>query len=122
MKKLLVLIILMSTKLYAFQSERDTTIIEYQDKGLNKKVVITSPKGKSFVFPKNMNVRQILKALDVDSLEREKVWVLLDKGENYAVVIDREGDKISITAGKINGDKDAIVSYTPAEKAKDFDI
>lgn len=126
MKKLLLLFILLSSKAFAFQT--DTTIVEFVDKAIQKKVKIVSKDGERFVYPKVLNFKNVLKAFNVDSLEREKAWIIVSKDDSQdstLVLINRSGKSISVTSRKLNGSivtDDDIKTYEPNSSSKDFDI
>jgi hypothetical protein len=129
MKKLLILLFLISTRAFAFQS--DTTIVEFVDKAIQKKIKITSKDGERFVYPQSLNFKNALKAFNIDSLEREKAWVIIAKDNNRAdtlVVVSRSGNSITITSRSLNGalnsenDDDEIRSFEPSNGKKEFDV
>ena len=129
MKKLLIILILLSSKAFAFQT--DTTIVEFVDKDIQKKVKIVSKDGERFVYPKILNLRNALKAFNVDSLEREKAYIIVSKDndqDDTLVLVSRSGKSITITSRKLNGtivtgnDDDDIKTYEPTAGSKDFDI
>jgi hypothetical protein len=129
MKKLLILFVLLSSKVFAFQS--DTTIVEFVDKDIQKKVKIVSKDGERFVYPKVLSLRNVLKAFNVDSLEREKAYIIVSKDnsqDDTLVLVNRSGNSISVTSRKINGnvirggENDDIKTYEPKSGSKDFDI
>jgi len=122
MKKLLFLLLLLSAKGFAFQS--DTTIIEYNDNVFHKKIKVKSDKSVNVVYPRTLNIHHVLKAFDVDSTERERVWVFLERSRNTRdtlVTVSRSGDRITVTTRNLPGaiPDDEIVSYEPK---RDFDV
>lgn len=126
MKKLLFLLLLLSAQGFAFQS--DTTIIEYNDNVFHKKIKVKSDKSVNVVYPLILNINHVLKAFDVDSTERERVWILLEKSRSSRdtlVVVSRSGDRVTVTtrnlAADVNIPDDEIVTYESNDK-RDFDI
>lgn len=127
MKKLFIILLFLSTRVLAFQS--DTTIVEFEDKSILKKIKITSPQGETFIYPRNLSLKNVLKALNVDSLERERAWVLVSKGKNSQdtlIVVNKVGNKVTITSRDLSGnvtfnDDEEIKTYESKDK-RDFDV
>ncbi len=126
MKKLLFLLLMISAQGFAFQS--DTTIIEYNDNVFHKKVKVKSDKSVNVVYPRILNINHVLKAFDVDSAERERVWILLEKSRSSRdtlVAVSRRGDRITVTTRNLNAGAepgpDEIVSFEPNTR-RDFDV
>ena len=126
MKKLLLLLLLLSAKGFAFQS--DTTIIEYNDNVFHKKIKVKSDRSVNVVYPRIMNINHVLKAFDVDSTERDRVWVLLEKSRNSRdtlAVVSRSGDRLTVTtrslAAAVEPGPDEIVSFEDNNR-RDFDV
>jgi len=124
MKKLLFLSLFVSAQ--AFSSPSDTTIIEYNDNVFHKKIKVKSDKSFNVVYPRVLNVHHVLKAFDVDSTERERVWALLEKSrhpQDTLVTVSRTGDRITVFTRSLSGTAtdDEIVSYEPNDK-RDFDV
>ncbi len=126
MKKLLFLSLLLSVQ--AFASPSDTTIIEYNDNVFHKKIKVKSDKSFDVAYPRVLNIHHVLKAFDVDSVERERVWVLLEKSRNSRdtlMTLSRSGDRVTITtrdfSTAVNAPDDEIVSYESNDK-KGFDV
>ncbi len=126
MKKLILLTLLISSKVFAFQN--DTTIVEFEDKAFNKKIRVVSKSGESFVYPKVLNLKSVLKGLNVDSLEREKAWILVSKTKKSTdtlMVVNRSGNNITITSrdlkANLETNDDEIITYESSDE-KDFDV
>jgi hypothetical protein len=101
MKKLIILIGLLSYHVAEAKYESDTTIIEFNDKTSNTKVKVIENSNKTIELPKILNLNNILKAVGVDSSEREKAIVLVTKGANGSksdtvLVVSQEGSRIKI--------------------------
>ncbi|MCD8539513.1 MAG: hypothetical protein LRY55_06900 [Leadbetterella sp.] len=127
MKKLLFLLLLLSAKGFAFQS--DTTVIEYNDNVFHKKIKVKSNRSVNILYPRVLNINQVLKAFDVDSSERERVWVLLEKSRNTRdtlAVVSRSGDRVTIITRDLanhveEAAREEIISFEPNTK-RDFDV
>ncbi len=77
----------------------DTTVIEFTDKGIKKRITVYTTHSKSFDVPKVLNLENLLKEIGVDSTEREKALILIGKDnskQDTIFVISREGNKIKI--------------------------
>lgn len=121
MKKLLFVLCLLSAgKLFAFQT--DSTIVEFEDKSINRKITVSSGKDLLLVIPKEMTLRQVLKAFKVDSLDREKVQVRIVAGENQVIIFNKDGDKINILAGKTIDENEEIKKFEPTKKEFEIEI
>ncbi len=85
----------------------DTTIVEFNDKSIKKKVVVYSndKSEKSIEIPKSLNLDNLLRDIGVDSLERKRIFLLVKDSKNKQdtlVAITSEGNKIKIvTKGNI---------------------
>lgn len=85
----------------AFAQKGDTTVIEYTDKGIKKRITILTQSDKKFEAPKVLNLDNILTQIGVDTNERKRAIVLIENGENEKdtiLVFDKSGDKIKIIA------------------------
>lgn len=99
MKKLILLATYLGIQTAAIAMPKDTTIIEFDDKSSKSKVKVISGDKKTFEIPKSLNLNNILKALGVDSSEREKAYVLISKKadkQDTILVVSQEGQKIKI--------------------------
>jgi hypothetical protein len=101
MKKVLTFVLLMA----GFQSfatiKSDTTVIEFVDKGMKKRLSVQS-ESKSFTFkiPSNLNLESLLKEIGVDSTERKKTILMVENGgkKDTIIAISRDGHTIKIVA------------------------
>jgi hypothetical protein len=100
MKKLLLITLLTG---YQFASasvaSRDTTIIEFNDKSTNNKVKVITNNNKTVELPKSLNLENVLKAIGVDSNERERALVVISQGgakKDTLLLLSREGQRIKI--------------------------
>jgi hypothetical protein len=78
---------------------RDTTIVEFSDTTVNKKVTIISTGTKEISLPVALNLNNVLRALGIDSTERERAIVLIDKAadkRDTLLVISPDGRHIQI--------------------------
>lgn len=123
MKKLLLAFILISPALWA---QEKASSIEFEDGEKQKVITIKSDEKIRLVdiFKlKNLNLENVLKAMDVDSTERDKAVVLIAKDGNVSdtlLVINRAGNEIKIVARDLKGifqteDSDEIWSFEPDE-------
>jgi hypothetical protein len=102
MKKLqLILLLVMGSIAVKANSKSDTTIVEFTDKGVKKRVTVYTSSKRDFDLPKILNLDNVLKSIGVDSLERQKAIVLAgNDGEKQdtILVIARDGRSIKIVA------------------------
>lgn len=126
MKKLLFFSLLFSAQ--AFGAPSDTTIIEYNDNVFHKKIKVKSDKSFDVTYPRILNLHHVLKAFDVDSAERERVWVLLEKSRSTRdtlMTLSRSGDRVTVITRDlsvaVNAPDDEIVTYE-SNNPKDFDV
>jgi hypothetical protein len=78
----------------------DTTVIEFTDKGVKKRVTVLT-EGKNFDVPKVLNLNNLLREIGVDSTERKKAMVMVegdDGKKDTILVIARDGRTIKIVA------------------------
>lgn len=79
----------------------DTTVIEFTDKGVKKRVTVLTEGNKNFSVPRILNLDNLLKEIGVDSTERKKAIVLVE-GENgkqdTILVVARDGRTVKIVA------------------------
>jgi hypothetical protein len=106
MKKLLFLLAL---SLHSWASVKDTTVVEFNDKGIKKRVSISTQDGKStsFKIPKNLNLESLLTEMGVDSSERKKAIFIIESqdkngksSKDTLVAVSRDGKKIKIVIGE----------------------
>ncbi len=86
---------------------RDTTIIEFSDTTMNKRVTIITSGNKEITLPVNLNLNNVLKALGIDTTERERAVVLVDKAvdkRDTLLLISQDGHRIQII-GNTSADK-----------------
>ena len=76
MKKLFLITLLTGYQI-ATAAVRDTTIIEFTDKGTNNKVKVITNNNKTIELPKSLNLDNVLKAVGVDSSERKKALFVM---------------------------------------------
>lgn len=96
MKKLLILMLLMSGKSFA---QKDTTVIEFEDTKTKKSIKIINNEGKKIQMPKVISFKSILLALDVDSTQSEKAWLLISKNNKNSdtlVVFNKNNMRFNI--------------------------
>ncbi len=109
MKKLFILFTFLSLKLAAAPMAKDTTIVEFDDKSSNSKIKVITGK-KTLELPRILNLESILKAVGVDSSERKKAIVLVNKGSgknDTLFVLSQEGQKIKIITKEMKKDTSA---------------
>lgn len=86
---------------FATAPPSDTTVIEFTDKGVKKRVTVLTEGDKNFDVPKVLNLDNLLKEIGVDSSERQKAMVMVE-GEggkkDTILVIARDGRTIKIVA------------------------
>ncbi len=78
---------------------RDTTIIEFSDKTVNKRVTVISTGDKEIELPATLNINSVLKELGIDTTERERAIVLMGQNgqsKDTILVISQSGQKIQI--------------------------
>lgn len=79
----------------------DTTVIEFTDKGVKKRVTVLTEGNKNFNVPRVLNLDNLLKEIGVDSTERKKAIVMVE-GENgkqdTILVVARDGRTVKIVA------------------------
>jgi hypothetical protein len=115
MKKLLLITLLTGYQAFAFGYPKDTTIIEFNDKGTNNKVKVISGNNKTIELPKSLNLNNVLKAVGVDSNERERALILITKGgdkRDTLLVFSKEGQRIKIITKDIISKKDTTIKDT----------
>lgn len=79
----------------------DTTIVEFTDKGVKKRVTVYTSSKRDFDLPKILDLENVLKSIGVDSAERKKAIILAgNDGEpqDTILVIARDGRSIKIVA------------------------
>ncbi|CAH0997216.1 hypothetical protein EMA8858_03356 [Emticicia aquatica] len=100
MKKLyLALFLMISVLSVKANIKSDTTIVEFTDKGVKKRVTVYTSSKRDFDLPKTLDLDNVLKSIGVDSVERKKAVVLAgNEGEKQdtILVIARDGRSIKI--------------------------
>ncbi|AFK02669.1 hypothetical protein Emtol_1523 [Emticicia oligotrophica DSM 17448] len=77
----------------------DTTIVEFTDKGVKKRVTVYTSSKRDFDLPKVLDLENVLKSVGVDSLERKKAIVLAGSNgekQDTILVVARDGRDIKI--------------------------
>lgn len=115
MKKLLFITLLTSYQAFANVMPKDTTIIEFHDKGTNNKVKVITNNNKTIELPKSLNLENVLKAVGVDSNERERALVLITTGGtkiDTLLLLSKEGQRIKIITKEFVSKKDTTIKGT----------
>ena len=120
MKKLILIALLINASLATAMTARDTTIIEFSDKVSKNRVKVISNNNKTFELPKVLNLDNVLKAIGVDSSERERAFVMVTNGgknKDTILVISREGQRIKIVTKEDNSfKKDTLIKDNRQEE------
>ncbi len=86
---------------FASVPSSDTTVIEFTDKGVKKRVTVLTEGNKNFNVPRVLNLDNLLKEIGVDSAERKNAMIMVE-GENgkqdTILVVARDGRTIKIVA------------------------
>jgi hypothetical protein len=102
MKKLhLAFILIISALSVKANFKSDTTIVEFTDKGVKKRVTVYTSGKRDFDLPKTLDLDNVLRSIGVDSSERKKAIILAgNDGEKQdtILVIARDGRSIKIVA------------------------
>ena len=105
MKKLgFIILLLMGGMSVKAAYKQDTTIVEFTDKGVKKRITVYTSSKKDFDLPKNLNVENVLKSIGVDSSERKKAIILLGQNgskQDTILVVASDGRNIKIVARDI---------------------
>ncbi|MFN3489783.1 MAG: hypothetical protein ACK4YV_11645 [Emticicia sp.] len=100
MKKLhLALLLIISALSVKANFKSDTTIVEFIDKGVKKRVTVYTSSKRDFDLPKILDLENVLKSVGVDSLERKKVIILAGTDgskQDTILVVARDGRDIRI--------------------------
>jgi hypothetical protein len=86
---------------FAAVSPSDTTVIEFTDKGVKKRVTVLTEGGKNFDVPKVLNLNNLLREIGVDSTERKKAMIMVEGNngkKDTILVVARDGRTIKIVA------------------------
>jgi hypothetical protein len=79
----------------------DTTVVEFTDKGVKKRVTVYTSSKRDFDLPKSLDLDNVLKSIGVDSSERKKAIILAGSDgekQDTILVIARDGRSIKIVA------------------------
>ena len=118
MKKLFLITLLTGYQAFSADLPKDTTIIEFNDKGSNNKVKVISGNNKTIELPKSLNLNNVLKAVGVDSNERERALVLISNGgtkKDTLLVFSKEGQRIKIITKDIISKRDTTIKESEQE-------
>ncbi len=100
MKKLpLVFLLIIITLSAKANFKLDTTIVEFTDKGVKKRVTVYTSSKRDFDLPKTLDLENVLKSVGVDSLERKKAIILAGSNglkQDTILVLARDGRDIKI--------------------------
>ena len=100
MRKLhLVLLLIIGTLSVKANFKSDTTIVEFTDKGVKKRVTVYTSNKRDFDLPKTLDLENVLKSVGVDSLERKKAIILAGtdgEKQDTILVVARDGRDIKI--------------------------
>lgn len=100
MKKFhLALLLIISALSVKANFKSDTTIVEFIDKGVKKRVTVYTSSKRDFDLPKILDLENVLKSVGVDSLERKKVIILAGTDgskQDTILVVARDGRDIRI--------------------------
>ncbi len=86
---------------FATVSSADTTVIEFTDKGVKKRITVLTEGGKNFDVPRVLNLNNLLREIGVDSTERKNAMIMVegnDGKQDTILVIARDGRTIKIVA------------------------
>ncbi len=108
MKKnlLLILVILLSksvTAAFPVEVLSDTTILEFSDKSLQKKVTVITSGDKEIELPISIDLNSILKKLGLDSMEIENARMAIvspDNKEDTLFIVSKSGQRLQIVSKK----------------------
>ncbi|GAB3523582.1 porin family protein [Emticicia fontis] len=81
--------------------KQDTTIVEFTDRGVKKRVTVYTSSKKDFELPRNLNLENVLKTMGVDSSERKKALVLIGQDgakQDTILLMSSDGKNIKIVA------------------------
>jgi hypothetical protein len=100
MKKLhLALLLTIFTLSVKANFKSDTTIVEFTDKAVKKRVIVYTSSKRDFDLPKTLDLENVLKSVGVDSVERKKTIVLAGtygSNQDTILVMARDGRNIKI--------------------------
>lgn len=96
-----IMLLIISTLSVKANFKSDTTIVEFTDKGVKKRVTIYTSSKRDFDLPKTLDLDNVLKSIGVDSSERKKAIILAgndSEKQDTILVIARDGRNIKIVA------------------------
>lgn len=105
----------------------DTTILEFSDKSLNKRVTVITSGNKEFELPLSLNLNDLLKELGLDSTERDETLLIIstpESKEDTLLVISKSGQRIQIVTkgssdwGKWESDEESPDSLEPNDEVE----
>lgn len=100
-------------KVLAVEFPHDTTIVEFSDKDVNKRITVITTGEKEVQLPISLDLNTVLRELGVDTTERERALLLLSDQEgrkDTLVYITQSGQKIQIVTKKPVGEKEPRTS------------
>ncbi|WP_337045133.1 hypothetical protein [Emticicia sp. 17c] len=107
MKRLgLILLLILGGLSVKASYKQDTTIVEFTDRGVKKRVTVYAASKTDFDLPRNLNLDNVLKSIGVDSAERKKAFMLLGQSgekQDTILVIARDGRNVKIVARDVRG-------------------
>lgn len=86
---------------FASVAPSDTTVIEFTDKGVKKRITVLTEGGKNFDVPRVLNLNNLLREIGVDTTERRKAMITVEGNEgkqDTILVVARDGRTIKIVA------------------------
>lgn len=95
----LILLILLGGISVKASYKQDTTIVEFTDRGVKKRVTVYTSSKKDFELPRNLNLENVLKSIGVDSSERRRAITLLEQNsstQDTLVITSTDGRNIRI--------------------------
>lgn len=99
----------------------DTTIIEFLDKSINKRVTVISTGNKEIELPITLNLNELLKKIGIDSLTRkETILIVGKKTQDTLVLISKSGERIQIIS-KSNKSENIEKKYDSNKKPTEND-
>ena len=97
----LILLLIIGSITVKANIKSDTTILEFTDKGVKKRITVYTSSKRDFDLPKTLDLNNVLKSIGVDSLERKKAIILAGSDgekQDTILVIARDGRNIKIVA------------------------
>jgi hypothetical protein len=119
MKKVLLITLITGFQMAQAAVVKDTTIIEFNDKKTNNKVKVITNNNKTIELPQSLNLNNVLKAVGVDSNERERAFVVISNGgtkRDTLLLISKEGQRIKIITKDIASKKDTTIKEEQIER------